>query len=85
MPPNAASTSETTGLKCAPETGPNMRMIANRPAAVAAAFSSSWSPGSVDSDAAAMPEPMTSAASNALPRNSARSLRVSGTARTVLH
>ena len=28
MPPNAASTSETTGLRCAPETGPTTRMIA---------------------------------------------------------
>ena len=40
-PPKLASTSETTGLKWPPETGPNMRMIVNRPAAVAAAFSNS--------------------------------------------
>jgi hypothetical protein len=41
MPPKLASTSETTGLKWAPETGPNMRMMVNSPAAVAAAFSKS--------------------------------------------
>ena len=35
-PPRAASTSETTGLKWPPETAPNIRMIANSPAAVAA-------------------------------------------------
>src|SRR5665213_3242676 len=45
-PPKLASTSETTGLKWAPETGPNMRMIAYRPAAVAAAFSSNFRPTS---------------------------------------
>ena len=35
-PPKLASTSDTTGFKCAPETGPNITMITNRPAAVAA-------------------------------------------------
>src|SRR3954453_19702404 len=40
-PPNRASTSETTGLKWPPLTGPNIRIVASRPAAVAAAFSSS--------------------------------------------
>ena len=78
-PPKAASTSDTTGLKCAPETGPNIKMIANSPAAVAAAFSSSCRPASSgDSRWAAMPEPTTSAARNALPRNSASSRRPSG-------
>ena len=43
-PPKAASTKDTTGLKWPPETGPNIKMIANSPAAVAAAFSSSSSP-----------------------------------------
>ena len=28
-PPKAASTSETTGLKCPPETGPNIKLFAN--------------------------------------------------------
>jgi hypothetical protein len=31
-------------LKCAPDTGPNIKMIANSPAAVTAEFSSSSSP-----------------------------------------
>ena len=48
-----------------------MRMIANNPAAVAAAFSSSWRPVSSESCWATMPEPMTTAARNALPRYSA--------------
>ena len=43
-PPNAASVKDTTGLKWPPETGPNIKMIANSPAAVAAASSSSCSP-----------------------------------------
>jgi hypothetical protein len=58
--------------KCAPETGPNMGMIANGPAAVAAAiFTSSkpMSPG--ESCWAAVPEPMTIAPGNGDPRNSA--------------
>ena len=78
MPPSAASASETTGLKCAPDTGPNMRMTANSPAAVAAEFSSSSSPVSDgDSRCAAIPEPITIAARNALPMNSAASRRPS--------
>ena len=40
-PPKLASTRETTGLKWAPETAPNIKMIVNSAAAVAAAFSSS--------------------------------------------
>jgi hypothetical protein len=35
---------DTTGLKWPPETGPNITMIANSPAAVTAEFSSSSSP-----------------------------------------
>ena len=67
-PPNTASTKDTTGLKWPPDTGPNIRMIANSPAAVAAAFSNSSSPVSPgDSRWAAMPEPITTAARNALP------------------
>jgi hypothetical protein len=55
-------------------------MIANSPAAVAAAFSSSSSPvWPGDSRWAAIPEPITTAARNALPRNSAVSRRHSGT------
>ena len=59
-------------MKWPPETGPNIKMIANSPAAVAAAFSSSSSPvWPGDSRCAAMPEPITTAARNPLPRNSA--------------
>ena len=43
-PPNAASTKDTTGLKWPPDTGPNIKMIANSPAPVAAAFSNSSRP-----------------------------------------
>src|SRR2546430_15109536 len=54
-------------------------MIANSPAAVAAAFSSSSSPVSPgDSRCAAIPDPITTAARNALPRSSASSRRHSG-------
>ena len=82
-PPNAASTKDTTGLKWPPETGPNIKMIANSPAAVAAAFSSSSSPVSPgDSRCAAIPEPITTAARNALPSNSASSRRHSCTSAT---
>jgi hypothetical protein len=54
-------------------------MIANSPAAVAAAFSVSWRPVSVgERRCAAIPDPMTSAASSRLPRYSARSRRGNG-------
>src|SRR6516164_9800769 len=71
-PRKAASTKDTTGLKCPPETGPNIKMMAKSPAAVAAAFSNSCRPVLPgESCWAAMPEPMTTAARNALPKNSA--------------
>src|SRR6185437_12033400 len=55
-------------------------MITYSPAAVAAAFSSSSSPVCPgDSRWAAIPDPITSAARNALPRNSASRRRRSGT------
>src|SRR5579884_1699260 len=58
MPPNAASTKDTTGLRWAPDTGPTIKMMVNNPAAVAAAFSSSSSPvWPADNRWAAMPEP----------------------------
>src|ERR1700735_4259218 len=54
-------------------------MIANSPPAVAAAFSGSPGPVSLgESRCAAIPEPINSAARNALPRNSAASRRHSG-------
>jgi hypothetical protein len=79
-PPKKASTKDTTGLKWPPETGPNIKMIANSPAAVAAAFSTSCSPvWPGDSRCAAIPDPITTAARNALPRNSAARRRHSRT------
>src|SRR6266849_2776938 len=79
-PPSAASANDTTGLKCAPDTGPNIKMTANRPAAVAAAFSSSSSPVSPgDSRCAAIPDPITIAARKPLPRNSVASRRHTAT------
>ena len=63
-------------MKWAPETGPNIKMMANSPAAVAAAFSSNSSPVAPgDRRCAAMPEPITIAARKPLPRNSAVSRR----------
>jgi hypothetical protein len=60
-------------------------MIANSPAAVAAAFSSSSSPVSPgDSRCAAIPDPITSAARKPLPRNSAVSRRHSAAGSGVL-
>src|ERR671910_1760371 len=71
-PPNRRSASVTTGLKWAPETGPNATIRAASPAPVAAAFSSSWSPRSPgDRRWAAMPEPTTTATSSAVPTASA--------------
>ena len=79
IPPKLASASDTTGLKCPPETGPNIRMIANSPAAVAAAFSNSCKPVSPgESVCAAIPEPITSAARNADPSSSASRRRGNG-------
>ena len=75
-PPKPASTKDTTGLKWPPDTGPNIKMMAKSPAAVAAAFSKSSSPVFPgESCWAAMPDPMTSAARKALPTNSAKSRR----------
>ena len=63
-----------------PESGPNITMIANSPTVVAAAFSSSSSPVSPGERRwAAMPEPISTAARNALPSSSASSLRHSAT------
>ena len=74
-------------MRWPPETGPNIKMIAYSPAAVAAAFSSSSSPVAPgDSRCAAIPEPITTAARNPLPRNSAVTRRhnVTGSLLTAL-
>src|SRR6478735_8385279 len=74
--PNSQSTRETTGLKCAPDTGPNSRIRTARPKAVAMEFSNSCKPASLgDSCAAAIPDPITAVTSSAEPTNSASSRR----------
>ena len=77
--PSSQSAAETTGLKCAPETGPNNRISTARPNTVAVEFSSSCNPtSSGDSCCAAIPEPTTTVTSSAVPMNSASSRRGSG-------
>ena len=73
-PPKAAMTKDTTGLECQPLTEADLKMIANSPAAVAAAFSNSCSFAGPATAAARRCRPPT-AARNALPRNSAVSRR----------
>jgi hypothetical protein len=75
--PNSQSAAVTTGLKCAPETGPNNNKIRTAsPNTVAVEFSSSCSPtSSGESCWAAMPDPTTTVTSSAVPRNSASSRR----------
>ena len=81
VPPSRRSASVTTGLKCAPETGPNARISATSPAPVAIEFSSSCSPmSSGESRCAAMPEPTTIATSSAVPTASALARRRRGRA-----
>src|SRR5690242_2041049 len=75
----AQSTADTAGLKWAPDTGPNSRISTPSPNTVVSEFCSSCSPVSVgDSCCAAMPEPMTTATSSPVPRNSASSRRAGG-------
>ena len=73
--PSAASARVTTGLKWAPETGPNMWMMTSRTPAVAAALASSTTPTSLLSRSAMMPEPTTPASRKAVPMNSATRAR----------
>jgi hypothetical protein len=75
--PRSQSAAETTGLKCAPETGPNIKMSTVNPRKVAVEFSSSCSPTSpVESRWAAMPEPTTTVTSKPVPSSSATRRRV---------
>ena len=72
MPRCQASAIVTAGFRCAPETGPNARMIATSAPPVAIAFASSaiaTSPPA--SRSAMMPEPTTAASSSAVPTASA--------------
>ena len=78
--PGRQSAAETTGLKCAPETGPNNRISTARPNTVAVEFSNNCSPTSFgESRCAAIPDPTTTVTSRAVPVNSASSRRGSGT------
>src|SRR5258707_8624348 len=73
---SSQSTADTTGLKCAPDTGPNSRIRTERPNAVAIEFSSNCNPASLgDSCAAAIPEPTTTVTNRAVPTNSASTAR----------
>jgi len=69
--PNHASTNEIIGLRCEPETGPTMLIIAKSPAPIAKAFSRSSRPISPGESAwAARPEPTTTPISITQPTNS---------------
>ena len=82
--PSSQSAAETTGLKWAPETGPNIRISTVRPRSGGVEFSSSCRPtSSGESRWAAMPEPTTTVTSRPVPRNSATSRRP-GRARAAL-
>ena len=77
MVPNIRSTRVTTGLKCAPDTAPNIKISPTSAPAVAAAFSSSCSPtSSGDRRLAMIPEPITATISMPVPSASATRRRV---------
>ena len=64
--PSHQSAAETSGLKWAPDTGPNIRISTASPNTVASEFSSSCSPtSSGESCCAAIPEPTTTVTSSA--------------------
>ena len=66
-------------MKCAPDTGPKIKISTANPSTVAVLFSSSCSPVSVgDRAAAAAPEPTTTVTSNAVPTASATNRLTSG-------
>ena len=70
----------TTGLKCAPETGPNIRISTANPNTVAVLFSSSCNPVLPgDSCWAAIPDPTTTLTSRPVPMTSASNRRGSVT------
>src|ERR1700676_882923 len=71
-PCSKASAAETTGLKCAPEIGPNVKMRATSAAPVANVFASrARARFPLASRSAIMPEPTTVATRKPVPRNSA--------------
>lgn len=71
-PRSSASATETTGLKCAPETGPNVRIRATSAAPVAVVLANNaratFPPAR---RSAIMPDPTTVATRSKVPRNSA--------------
>src|SRR5882672_8963364 len=72
--PRALITNDTAGLKCAPLTGPNTSMRTYRPPTVASALASrAMAMFPPDRRSAMMPEPITTASNNAVPRSSANS------------
>src|SRR5215472_13004773 len=71
MPPSKASASVTTGLKCAPEIGPNVRIRTTRTAPVAMVFARrAIATFPAASRSPMIPEPTTAATRNDVPRNS---------------
>src|SRR5579864_3637048 len=81
MPPSSASLSVTTGLKCAPDIGPNANINATSAAPVAIVFARSaiatFPPAS---RSPMMPEPITVARRRAVPSASATARRGKSTA-----
>src|SRR5215207_6453267 len=73
--PFKAKTSDTAGLKCAPEMGPRMLMSTTRIAPVGSVLPSSASATSLVKVSAMMQEPTTVATNRAVPRASAASRR----------
>ena len=79
MSPRVANTSDTAGLKCAPETGPKMVMITIKIAPVGMVLPrSAMAALPPASRSAMMPEPTTVATKSAVPSPSANSRRDSG-------
>ena len=74
--PSSQSAAVTTGLKCAPDTGPNIRISTANPNTVAVLFSNSCNPVLPgDSCCAAIPDPTTTVTSRPVPRPSASNRR----------
>src|SRR6476469_9150135 len=78
--PDSQSAAVTTGLKCAPGTGPNIRINTANPNTVAVLFSSSCNPVLPgESCWAAIPDPTTTVTSRPVPTASASNRRGSAT------
>src|SRR5271163_4469201 len=78
MPPSDASAIVTAGLKCAPETGPNVRINATSAAPVAIVLASSAiATLPAASRSPMIPEPTTAASNSKVSTNSATTRRIS--------